>query len=155
MRVIFGGFGKGCDVKPRWMIASIAAILAAVLAAAFWPGEKEPEYQGKKLSEWLQGYNGPQATGFYRGEVWVEWVPQDEQSQAVDNAIQAIGTNGLPLLIKWVEYQIPPWRIRMLKVYVKLPSWMQSQAIGIRIGSDRKSTRLNSSHVSLDRKSVV
>ena len=28
-------------------------IVAAVLIVALWPGEREPEYQGKKLSEWL------------------------------------------------------------------------------------------------------
>jgi hypothetical protein len=30
-------------------------IVGFVVAVLVWPGEREPEYQGKKLSEWIDG----------------------------------------------------------------------------------------------------
>jgi len=40
--------------KPRrlWLVI-LCALVVTVAAVAFWPGEREPEYQGKKLSEWV------------------------------------------------------------------------------------------------------
>jgi hypothetical protein len=42
----------------RWrIIVMLGALVAGVAIVAFWPGEKEPEYKGKKLSEWVAVYN--------------------------------------------------------------------------------------------------
>jgi len=81
-----------------------------VLAVAFWPGRKEPEYQGKKLSEWLEAYrsaNVTKATGA-------------AQEQAAD-AVRHIGTNALPFLIEWIGYQPTAWRIKFTGALTRLP----------------------------------
>ena len=71
-------------MSKRVVIALAAGIVVAVVAVAFWPGEKEPEYQGKKLSEWLATQGN------------------DDQGQAKTEAaeglvaIRNIGTNAVP-----------------------------------------------------------
>ena len=55
----------------------VFAVLGAILVVVFWSGPKEPEYQGKKLSEWLAGvYKNPSETTV---------------------AVKSIGTNAIPL----------------------------------------------------------
>jgi hypothetical protein len=61
---------------------------------AIWPGEREPEYNGKKLSEWLQ----------------ICTRPSDDRWLQAEDAVRHIGTNGLPWLIKWMEYESPKWK---------------------------------------------
>jgi len=39
--------------KRRRIVVLVLSVIAGVAVVAFWPGLKEPEYQGKKLSEWL------------------------------------------------------------------------------------------------------
>src|SRR4051794_39911375 len=58
---------------------------------------KEPEYEGKKLSEWVLDLNAG--------------------SSPSKNAIREIGTNALPYLLKWMRYDPPPWKP---KLYQKL-----------------------------------
>jgi len=63
-------------------------VLVGILGVALWPGEREPEYKGKKLSEWLDEYNSP----------------------AAKQAISAIGTRALPFLVTWIRNEHPEWR---------------------------------------------
>ena len=65
---------------------------------AFWPGEREPEYNGKKLSEWIE-------------RCW-EFGLDDSQNTEAQNIVQTIGTNGLPSLLKWARQGVPVWQIR-------------------------------------------
>jgi hypothetical protein len=83
----------------------IAAVCLAAVVVAFvvWPGEREPEYQGRKLSEWLEPYND---------------VGDDEARVA---AIKHIGTNALPFLLSWMQYEPPPWRESIYRHLYKLP----------------------------------
>jgi hypothetical protein len=76
-------------------------VLVGIGVVAFWPGEREPEYNGKKLSEWL--------------------ALQNDHPAEVTEAVRAIGTNGLPVLIRWAEYQVPGWRNRLHRLYAKFP----------------------------------
>jgi hypothetical protein len=72
-----------------------ACVTVALLAAVFWPGEKEPAYQGKKLGEWIflyMSHNDP------------------EEMQMATNAVRQIGTNGLPWLIKSATFQPSKFR---------------------------------------------
>ncbi len=68
---------------------AVAIALIALLAVTFWPGEKEPEYQGKKLSE------------------WVELASNTQEEQKAQSAVRQIGTNALPWLLKWTKHE--PW----------------------------------------------
>jgi hypothetical protein len=70
---------------------------------AFWPGEREPEYDGKKLSEWLRAYELGSSNDNERKIV-------EREQQAATDAIQHIGTNALPWLLKRIAYNPPVWK---------------------------------------------
>jgi hypothetical protein len=67
----------------RSIILVSCIIFAAAAAFIFWPGEREPEYQGKKLSEWIAVYN--------------------DQPTEFREAMQAMSKTAVPFLVKWIE----------------------------------------------------
>jgi len=83
--------------------------LVGLGVVAFWPGEREPEYNGKKLSEWLA-------------------LQRDRPEEASD-AIRAIGTNGLPVLVGWTEHQVPAWRYKLARPFSNFPGFVYRDAL--------------------------
>jgi HEAT repeat protein len=81
---------------------------------AFWPGEREPEYNGRKLSEWLL-YKQPASESNLAN-------PQIE-------AIRQIGEDAVPWLLKWARYQSPPWRRRLDRFFGEDRGIERSQAV--------------------------
>ena len=69
-----------------WNVGFVALVVVVLVAAAVWPGPKEPEYQGKKLSEWVT-------------------MAQDKPgTPAVQAAMITIAINNIPLLLRWLDY---------------------------------------------------
>jgi hypothetical protein len=66
-------------------------VVGGVLVTVFGRREREPEYGGKRLSEWVMK------------------LP----SEGAEKAIRAIGTNALPYLMKWIRYDMPSWKQRL------------------------------------------
>jgi hypothetical protein len=64
----------------------VGVLVAVVVALLVWPGEREPEYQGKKLSEWIKDANQI-------------WDPEGKRAEAV----RQIGTNALPFLVRSID----------------------------------------------------
>jgi hypothetical protein len=93
--------------KRKSWIASFGAVVVALLALAFWPGEKEPEYQGKKLSKWLEIGTRPRRT------VAEQKAGELDINQAKE-AVRQIGTNGLPYLTHAILSEPPRWLERMI-----------------------------------------
>src|SRR5262245_12996976 len=101
--------GDSPTVKRRRVILLvIGALLIAIAVVILWPREKEPEYQGKTLTEWLD---------IYEGGV-IGYIKDPERQEAAD-ALRNIGTNALPWLIKWISNESPNWR-RKLSALTKL-----------------------------------
>jgi len=69
--------------------------VAAGVTAVVWPQRREPEYQGKTLSEWLE----------LTVSVYWSQRPLDMQEEAIGH----IGTNALPWLVEWVQCGQPQW----------------------------------------------
>jgi hypothetical protein len=88
---------------------------------AFWPGDREPEYNGKKLSEWL-------ALQRYRPE-------------EASDAIRAIGTNALPVLVSWTELQVPDWRYNLAIGYSSFPGPIHSDSLADFFINQKATTR--------------
>lgn len=107
------------------MVVVLACIVAAVVVAVVWPREHEPEYEGKKLSEWLMGER-----------------PLGEPANARAKAIHQIGTNALPFLLRWIRYETPPWRKKLssairkinTKAWVAFRDKKADRAKGARLG---------------------
>jgi hypothetical protein len=72
--------------------------LAIVIGLLMLPSrEHEPQYHGQPLSH------------------WVLLSQRAIQSDEADKAIREIGTNALPLLLKWIRYELPAWRGKLAK----------------------------------------
>jgi hypothetical protein len=90
----------------KTLIILAGMVVAAVLVVVLWPREKEPEYKGKKLSEWLKQYY--QNSGIPTAKMDAQKFLEAQE------AIRQIGTNGVPLLVKWIKYERPGWRGKLL-----------------------------------------
>jgi hypothetical protein len=88
-------------VRKRAVIVSATVIIITIVGIVVWPGKNEPQYKGKRLSEWAA-------------------LQRDQPAEAT-NAVLAIGTNGLDTIIGWINYDIPSWRKLILKVALKIP----------------------------------
>jgi HEAT repeat protein len=109
---------QGNTIRPRGrrrriLAVTIAVNLIAIGVIAFWPGPKEPEYDGKKLSEWLKICCDNRAGSSYS---------QSQSLESARKAVRKIGTNGLPWLVKWINYDTPKWKSALL--YSKIYRWM-------------------------------
>ena len=91
--------------RRRLFIIISASICAIILAVILWPGAREPEYKGVPLSNWLERY--------------VDNKPQSAE------ALKHIGTNALPFLLRWIQYETPGWRNFLNHLHARLPSSMQ------------------------------
>src|SRR4051794_3322329 len=69
------------------LLTLLALVLCGVLAVVFWPRKPEPVYEGRKLSKCILG-------AARRGRF----------AYADLNAIQVIGTNGIPYYLRWISY---------------------------------------------------
>src|SRR5262245_52337592 len=84
----------------RWRVLYLTAG-AVLLTGAFlaWlGGPKEPVYQGKTLTQWINGAND---VGIF------------EQTEEMNAAMRAFGTNAVPFLLKEFTRPISRWRGRL------------------------------------------
>ena len=97
--------------KPRWTAIAVA-ILAATLALITLFRAKEPTYKGRALSNWvISGYQNP--------------------GPEAETAIGEIGTNGIPFLLEWIQYEPAPWRAKLAATVVRIaPSAANSRLTG-------------------------
>lgn len=76
----------------------LASVLATVGLTVWLTHEREPTYNGKTLSEWVEGY--------YKAS----WDPLTRRPTRQDHeaaeAIRAFGTNALPRLLEWTAFDL-------------------------------------------------
>ena len=89
-----------------WILLVAGAVL--VLCALFWPREHEPSYQGRTLSEWLTVYEDNRVGPLVKRH--------PELSKQAKDAVHHIGTNALPLLVEWLDYEPEKWRYKVADV---------------------------------------
>jgi len=103
--------------KRRKRLALIACGIFAV--GLTWmllvPREREPSYQGRKLSEWVE---------FASQSIWTPsgWQVSDAKLHEIDqarSALRTIGTNALPPALKWIRYDPSPFRQRIVALAKK------------------------------------
>jgi hypothetical protein len=95
----------------------LAAMLLTVVGLAAWQRlrTREPVYQGKRLSEWLR-----EAIDNQSGD----GLQFPETEPAAMDAVRAIGTNGLPALIRMMEAKDSPLKRTLVELayFARTPS---------------------------------
>ena len=87
--------------RRRILLPLLGSVAAITLAVFIWPRERQPEYNGVPLQAWLESS-----------------APREDFVRAIKH----IGTNGLPILVRSVDYKLPWWRFWLsYKVAPKLP----------------------------------
>jgi hypothetical protein len=82
--------------RRRVIFILLGVMVAAVLASVvFW--EREPRYQGRALSTWIDREIDAQ----YEANGDSESYELDPKWRAATNAVYQIGTNAVPWLLKW------------------------------------------------------
>ncbi len=112
--------------KRRVYAVVIGVGVLVVLLVWSLSREREPEYGGKKLSEWVDRYA---FCAFLPPN-----LPSNSNSEAADeaaDAIRQIGTNGLPYLLKWMRYETPRW-------VTKLNSMLERINPGLMVSVEQK-----------------
>ena len=84
--------------KPRTFLLFLGALVLLGLLIFVLVKPNEPSYAGHTLSYWL---NAPASA---------------EQPDEAVRAIQAIGTNAIPTLLRWINYEPTPWKMKLASV---------------------------------------
>jgi len=77
-------------------------IVIGATVLSFRP-EREPEYGGKKLSEWVDIFSTADTPNLYPA-----------RTEAAE-AISRMGTNAIPFLVNWMSYDEPAWMANLYK----------------------------------------
>jgi hypothetical protein len=113
--------------RKRLVVVAGFIVIVVILVVAVWLREREPEYQGKKLSTYMRD-NGP-GPGAYAISVFAD----DPTPRIVawpnakgDEAVQRLGTNVIPSFVKWARYEKPKWKTKAALSYKRWPRMLQS-----------------------------
>jgi hypothetical protein len=93
-------------------------VIAVVAVCFFCLREQEPSYNGRTLSEWLEIYNTTWPYDRFGNRY--EGADEAQQKEALI-AVQKIGTNAIPYLLKWVSAKGSRGREAFDTVLDKLP----------------------------------
>src|SRR5438067_61019 len=93
------------------LILAVAGMIVVIVAGAF--RKREPEYGGKRLSEWVEILGLEDRDGGYA---------------AAEDAVHHLGSNAVPGLLKWLRYETPLWKVQLYRLNPMLrrvkPSWI-------------------------------
>lgn len=117
--------------RRRIYLIILTCVASITLALLVWPREREPEPEdnGASLSEWLDRA--------YSRQYDVEFP----------KAIEHMGTNALPVLVRCVDYQMPSWKLWRCEIAQRLPAvFKRSRPVQWLLG-DKASRRANAAIV--------
>jgi hypothetical protein len=110
--------------------------LAIALVFLCW---SEPQFQGTRLSEWVEGY------GKTMGKQWPKEARNGvDNPDPTDQAILQIGTKSLPWLVEWIRYETPAWKERLHRTLNPLLGQINS---GWRLSDERLRQRAEGAQV--------
>lgn len=84
-------------MKSAHITMIAVAILVLVAVTIYSVAPREPVYQGKSLSWWIEQYHGSFST---LGPMSPRAIEDESKART---AIKAIGTNAIPTLLKWMQ----------------------------------------------------
>jgi HEAT repeat protein len=99
--------------RPR--ILFVAALVVVCGLAAFRTWDRQPAFEGKKLSDWLIQYENSQ--------------DDNDERAAAEAAVRRLGTNALPYLVKWLRYEPSQSQRKLAGALSRLPQRFQSDSL--------------------------
>jgi HEAT repeats len=97
-------------MRKRVYIA-LAVVLVILAGVAAWQGlrQREPVYQGRRLSDWLAAYK---MEGLAGAETW----QVREEQQKAEEAVRHAGTNALPILLRMLRANDSALKVKYLEL---------------------------------------
>src|SRR5215212_4893803 len=92
--------------RRKVILGMLALVPCGILAVLFWPEKPEPVYEGRKLSQWVQG---TARKGMF--------------TRPDPNPIEVIGTNGIPYYLQWIRYRPGILKKAELQLAAKSRKW--------------------------------
>ncbi len=86
------------------VLVVVGSVVLGVVSVFLFGREREPEYGGRRLTEWVEKFWSPPYTNY------------SAQTAEAKDAIHQIGTNALPYLLKWVGYERPAWKAKLYRM---------------------------------------
>jgi hypothetical protein len=86
---------------------ALAMIAVVICAGVRWYQSREPSFNGRRLSEWLDAYD---TNWRFSGEQ----TPRSGFTDAeIDAALESIGSKAFPHLLGWLRAKDPPYHDRL------------------------------------------
>jgi len=101
--------------KKTLLILVGCGFVVATATCVFLP-EDQPFCRGQSLSQWIAVYRiGPDGLAFRRASATDGKVTGrlSAETMEADASLRQIGTNAVPCLLKWIQYQPAAWRQRL------------------------------------------
>ena len=104
--------------RKTWLFVALAlaGMLLLALGAYWWASRQEPEYQGRKLTFWLDQLDDGDRSTVLAWEPWRPLFGPDQVRAQV--AIRALNTNSLPILLEMIDNtnRDSAWRTNLVRV---------------------------------------
>ena len=104
--------------KHWWVFGLIAGIAATCAVVLHGSRDQEPRYRGRALSQYLHDYG-------LCGTREVPWAMREP----IAASVKAIGTNALPWLITWLQYEPAPWQTNLEVKLRNAPDALSDHAV--------------------------
>ncbi len=101
-------------IPRRRLLGLLLVMLVGGGSLATWLHEREPVCRGKRLSEWLQ---------------LLVLSGDEQETMSAEAAIRQIGTNGIPFLLKWIQYEPRGGNRTMRALVDKIPARLRSNRL--------------------------
>jgi len=101
-------------MRKRFQIAlGVLVAVIYIVGVAGWMtfSFRQPMYQGKRLSKWLEGYNS-------RSDPFIP-LSERPQWQQADRAVRHFGTNAIPTLLGVLRVRDALWKLTLVRLAAK------------------------------------
>jgi hypothetical protein len=108
-------------MKPLRLISVVVAVTMLGVLAIEILRAREPHYQWRALSDWIEDGRLAFNTAIRRNYVSAKFLETDHDFQVASHAVKEIGPDAIPLLISWAQAEDSPLESSVLAWYRRDP----------------------------------
>lgn len=91
------------------MLICFACVVLAVVLCRPRSNPHGPSYAGRSLERWIDEYGNSYQT---------------DGARLFEDAVRHMGTNQIPYLLEWIQYDPPPWKTRLYEIINHSLQWV-------------------------------